>query len=173
MPGMATPQELDLLHQAPPEEADRLFLRLMIAHHQAAIPMAEAILERTDRPEVRQLAEAMEMSQQTQIQTMEVILRNLLGNSAKVELKTHKGSPASRSTTFAEVRGGVRVELDLNGLPKPKTFYLAHIHPDLALKERRMSTAARMAATKGTATSTEGPVTSTAPALRLSTHSRR
>ena len=53
----------------------------MIAHHQAAIPMAEAILERTDRPEVRQLAEAMEMSQQAQIQTMEVILRNLLGNS--------------------------------------------------------------------------------------------
>jgi uncharacterized protein (DUF305 family) len=81
MPGMATPQELDLLHQAPLEEADRLFLRLMIAHHQAAIPMAEAILERTDRPEVRQLAEAMKMSQQAQIQTMEVILRNLLGNS--------------------------------------------------------------------------------------------
>ena len=25
MPGMAAPQELDLLHQAPPEEADRLF----------------------------------------------------------------------------------------------------------------------------------------------------
>jgi type IV secretory pathway VirB10-like protein len=155
MPGMATPQELDLLHQAPPEETDRLFLRLMIAHHQAAIPMAEAILERTDRPEVRQLAEAMEVSQQAQIQTMEVILRTLLGNSAKVELKTPKGSPASRSTTFAEVRGGVRVELDLNGLPKPNTFYPAHIHPDLALKERRMSTAARMAATKGTATSTE------------------
>jgi uncharacterized protein (DUF305 family) len=81
MPGMATPQELNLLHQAPPEEADRLFLWLMIAHHQAAIPMTEAILERTDRPEVRQLAEAMEMSQQAQIQTMEVILRNLLGNS--------------------------------------------------------------------------------------------
>ena len=129
MPGMATPQELDLLHQAPPEEADRLFLRLMIAHHQAAIPMAEAILECTDRPEVRQLAEAIEMSQKAQIQTMEVMLRNLLGNSAKVELKPHKGSHASGSATFTEVRRGVRVKLDLNCLPKPNTFYLAHIHP--------------------------------------------
>jgi uncharacterized protein (DUF305 family) len=129
MPGMATPQELDLLQQAPPEEADRLFLRLMIAHHQAAIPMAEAILERTDRPEVRQLAEAIEMSQKAEIQTMEGMLRNhLLGNSAKVELKPHNGSHASGTATFTEVGGGVRVELKLNDLPKPDTLYLTHIH---------------------------------------------
>jgi hypothetical protein len=173
MPGMATAEEIHLLYEASPEEADRLFLRLMITHHQAAIPMAEAILERTDRPEVRQLAEAIEMSQRAEIQAMEGMLRDRVGASAKVELKPQNGSHASGTVTLTEAGGGVRVELNLNGLPKPNTFYLAHIHPDLALKERRMSTAARMAATKGTATSTEGPVTSTAPALRLSTHSRR
>jgi len=75
--------------------------------------MTEAILERTDRPEVRQLAEAIGMSQQAQIQTMEVILRNLLGNSAKVELKTHKGSHASGSATFAEVRGAPAAPIPL------------------------------------------------------------
>jgi uncharacterized protein (DUF305 family) len=128
MPGMATPEEIDGLYDAPPEEADRLFLRLMILHHQAAIPMAEAILERTDRPEVRQLAEAIGMSQRAEIQTMEGMLRDLLGDSAKVELEPQSGSHALGSATFKEAGGGVRVELDLNALPKPNTFYLAHIH---------------------------------------------
>jgi uncharacterized protein (DUF305 family) len=129
MPGMATPEEIDSLYDAPPEEADRLFLRLMIAHHRAAIPMAEAILERTDRSEVRQLAEAIEMSQRAEIQTMKEMLRDLLGDSAKVELKPHNGSHASGSATFTEAERGVRVELKLKGLPKSNTLYLAHIHP--------------------------------------------
>ena len=50
MPGMATPEEIGRLYDAPPEEADAMFLRLMIPHHRAAVPMAEAALERTDRP---------------------------------------------------------------------------------------------------------------------------
>ena len=33
-------------------------MRLMIAHHEAAMPMAQAILKRTDKPEVRELARA-------------------------------------------------------------------------------------------------------------------
>src|SRR5215217_4663377 len=56
MPGMANPEEIDRLSQLPPDRADVLFLRLMIVHHQAAIPMAEEILGRTDEPEVRELA---------------------------------------------------------------------------------------------------------------------
>jgi uncharacterized protein (DUF305 family) len=75
MPGMATPEEIDLLSEAPSNEADRLFLRLMIPHHQGAIPMAEAILERTERSEVRQLAEAIKTSQQGEIALMEDMLR--------------------------------------------------------------------------------------------------
>src|SRR5215208_3759053 len=42
MPGIATPDELDSLFKLPPDRADVLFLRLMISHHEAAIPMAEA-----------------------------------------------------------------------------------------------------------------------------------
>ena len=53
MPGMATPDEITRLSQLSPDRADVLFLRLMIAHHEAAIPMAQAILMRTDEPEVR------------------------------------------------------------------------------------------------------------------------
>jgi hypothetical protein len=101
----------------------------MITHHHAAIPMAEAILERTDRPEVRQLAEAIETSQRAEIQTMQDMLRDRVGDSAKVELKPQNGSHTTGSATLMESDGGVRVELSLNSLPKPETLYLAHIHP--------------------------------------------
>ncbi|BBL81093.1 DUF305 domain-containing protein [Rubrobacter xylanophilus] len=74
MPGMATPEEINRLRSAPPEEADRLFLRLMIEHHRGAIPMARAALERTDRPEVERLAEAILRSQRGEIQIMQEML---------------------------------------------------------------------------------------------------
>ncbi|MDQ3302087.1 MAG: DUF305 domain-containing protein, partial [Actinomycetota bacterium] len=74
MPGMASPQELDELQKATPEEADVLFLQLMIPHHEAAVPMAEAVLEETDRPEVERLAGAIIASQQSEIQLMQGLL---------------------------------------------------------------------------------------------------
>jgi uncharacterized protein (DUF305 family) len=45
---MASPGEIERLENAPPEGADAMFLGLMIEHHQAALPMAEAILKQTD-----------------------------------------------------------------------------------------------------------------------------
>jgi Cu/Zn superoxide dismutase len=117
------------LYKASPEEADRLFLRLMIVHHRAAIPMAEAILKRTDRPEVRQLAEAIKTSQQGEIQTMQGMLRDRVGSSIEVKLKPQNGSHVTGTATLTESDGGVRVELRLRGLPKANTIYLAHIHP--------------------------------------------
>jgi uncharacterized protein (DUF305 family) len=74
MPGMASPEELNELQQASPEEADILFLQLMIPHHEAAIPMAEAVLEETDRPEVERLAGAIAASQQGEIEMMKGLL---------------------------------------------------------------------------------------------------
>jgi uncharacterized protein (DUF305 family) len=74
MPGMATPEEIGALQEAPPEEAEKRFLRLMIPHHQAAVPMAEAVLEETDRLEVRQLAGAIAASQKAEIETMRDLL---------------------------------------------------------------------------------------------------
>lgn len=74
MPGMASPEEIERLQNAPPAEADRLFLQLMIPHHQAAVPMAEAVMERTDRPEVENLAGAMAATQSGEIRTMREML---------------------------------------------------------------------------------------------------
>ena len=75
MPGMATPEEVNELRNMPVQEMDRQFLRLMIPHHRAAIPMAEAALERTDRPEVERLAEAIVAAQESEIENMQEMLR--------------------------------------------------------------------------------------------------
>ena len=74
MPGMATPKEIEAFRKASPEVAEGRFLRLMILHHQAAVPMAEAVLDETDRPEVRQLAGAIVASQKAEIEVMRDLL---------------------------------------------------------------------------------------------------
>jgi uncharacterized protein (DUF305 family) len=53
-----------------------MFLRLMIPHHKAALPMARAVLERTDRPEVRRLATAIASSQKGEIKIMQEMLKS-------------------------------------------------------------------------------------------------
>jgi uncharacterized protein (DUF305 family) len=76
MPGMASPEDIQQLRDASPEEADVLFLQLMIPHHQAALQMTEDILNRTDRPEVETLAKAISASQQSEIENMEQMLQD-------------------------------------------------------------------------------------------------
>jgi len=76
MPGMASPEEMNRLRDASPDDVDVMFLQLMIRHHEAALPMAEAILERTDRPEVERLAGAIAASQKAEIETMQQMLED-------------------------------------------------------------------------------------------------
>ena len=77
MPGMASREEINRLRDLPPEEADRLFLRLMIPHHEAAIPMSNAVLERTDNPAVERLASSIVASQEAEISIMQEMLRDM------------------------------------------------------------------------------------------------
>ena len=129
MPGMATPEEIDRLSEVPPDRADVLFLRLMIVHHQAAIPMAEAILTRSDRPEVRALAQSVEVSQRAEIGLMKGMVESKVGDSAEVELEPANGSDTRGTATLSKTDGGVKVALRVSGLPNSETMYLAHIHP--------------------------------------------
>ncbi|MDQ3784536.1 MAG: DUF305 domain-containing protein [Actinomycetota bacterium] len=76
MLGMATSEEIDRLREAPSEEADAEFLRLLVPHHQAVTQMGEAVLERTDRPEVEQLATAVFTAQQAEIKAIQDMLRS-------------------------------------------------------------------------------------------------
>jgi uncharacterized protein (DUF305 family) len=74
MPGMATPEELAKLTSLSGKEADAAFLRLMIRHHQAAIPMAEAALQGTDNAPVRELARQIVTAQELEIENMQKML---------------------------------------------------------------------------------------------------
>jgi uncharacterized protein (DUF305 family) len=129
MPGMASPEEISRLSHLPPNRADVLFLRLMINHHEAAIPMAGAILKRSDVPEVRQLAKAVQKAQRAEIENMKAMMEARVGDSAQVDLEPANGSGTSGSVTLSKTKGGVKVVLNVSGLPDRGTMYLAHIHP--------------------------------------------
>ena len=136
MPGMATPDEITRLSQLPPDKADVLFLRLMIAHHEAAVPMAQAILKRTDEPEVRELAKAIENSQKAEIKNMKAMVEKKVGDSAEVDLAPANGSRTTGTATLTKADGGgVKVVLKISGLPSSGTMYLDHIHPGTCTEE--------------------------------------
>jgi uncharacterized protein (DUF305 family) len=69
--GMATRPQMDSLTALPLGDAERLFLRLMIRHHQGGLAMAEEVLGATARPEVRRLATAIVASQRGEIAYMD------------------------------------------------------------------------------------------------------
>lgn len=74
MPGMATPEQLAALRVASGDEAVRLFLELMIPHHEGGLEMADAVLARTSVPQVVSLATGIRRAQEAEI----VAMRNLL-----------------------------------------------------------------------------------------------
>ena len=74
MPGMASGEELARLRDLEGARADALFLRLMIDHHRAGVDMAKAVLERTRRSEVEELASAMVEAQEAEISAMSDLL---------------------------------------------------------------------------------------------------
>jgi uncharacterized protein (DUF305 family) len=53
------------------EQFDLRFLQAMIPHHEGAIEMAKQVLEKSDRPEVKELAEQIMDSQQKEIDQMQ------------------------------------------------------------------------------------------------------
>ncbi|SHF68065.1 Uncharacterized conserved protein, DUF305 family [Jatrophihabitans endophyticus] len=79
MPGMATPAQLDKLVRVRGTELDKLFLQLMIRHHQGALPMARYALAHGNSGYVRDLAQSVISSQSTEIVQMEQQLRALGG----------------------------------------------------------------------------------------------
>ncbi len=74
MPGMATFEQLEELGTLTGVAAERMFLELMIAHHQGGVEMAEAVLDRTDTRVVVDLATGIVKAQQSEIELMERML---------------------------------------------------------------------------------------------------
>lgn len=58
---------------------DRMFLQMMIPHHQAAITMARQALNQAERPEIKTLAQSIVTTQQAEITEMQGYLRDWYG----------------------------------------------------------------------------------------------
>lgn len=57
-------------------EADRIFLQGMIPHHASAVEMAELVPDRTDRPELNDMAAEIIRTQRAEIDEMEAMLED-------------------------------------------------------------------------------------------------
>lgn len=74
MPGMMSDDQMQQLGQATGEAFDRMFLQMMITHHQGAIAMAETELKDGQNPEARALAQRIIGDQQREITEMQSLL---------------------------------------------------------------------------------------------------
>jgi uncharacterized protein (DUF305 family) len=79
MPGMATPEQMSALSAAAGVEAERVFLRLMIAHHRGALEMSEAVIERSGHPVVLAFARGVLLSQRSETALMTTMLEEREG----------------------------------------------------------------------------------------------
>ncbi len=75
MPGLATSEELNRLRALDGDERDRLFLELMIRHHQGALPMAHFAARNAQLAAVRSLAAQMLFQQTEELSVMSLLLR--------------------------------------------------------------------------------------------------
>ena len=79
MPGMATDDELAQLRSLEGRAAEKLFLSLMIRHHEGGVVMAESVLALSEVPVVMDLAESMAAAQASEIEQMKRLLEDRRG----------------------------------------------------------------------------------------------
>ena len=82
MPGMLTPGQMQQLSAATGAEFDRLFLEGMIAHHQGALTMVEALMKQPGAAQESELFEFVsdvEADQSAEIARMRAMLREFTG----------------------------------------------------------------------------------------------
>nr|WP_198428517.1 DUF305 domain-containing protein [Nocardia bovistercoris] len=72
MPGMASAEDLATLRQTP--DVDRLFLQLMLRHHQGGLPMIEYAAQHAETTAVRTLATTMAATQTNESQLITTLL---------------------------------------------------------------------------------------------------
>ena len=77
MPGMMSPQQMQQLGQAQGVDFDRMFLQMMIEHHNGAIEMARAEQVNGQNPQAIALAKRIETTQAQEVQRMQQLLQTL------------------------------------------------------------------------------------------------
>jgi uncharacterized protein (DUF305 family) len=74
MPGMASNAEMQQLEAATGERAERIFLQLMIPHHEAGVEMADYAVEHAETDQVLRLAESVSVAQQAELTVLNDLL---------------------------------------------------------------------------------------------------
>lgn len=74
--GMMSDEDMGALMDASGADFDRMWLTMMIAHHEGAIEMAEQVKAQSTNPDVTALADAIVAGQTTEIDTMQQLLDN-------------------------------------------------------------------------------------------------
>lgn len=74
MPGMVSDKDMAALKAASGPDFDRMFARLMIAHHNGAIQMARTVQSEGGNPDVKKLAAAIEKTQAAEVQTLQAFV---------------------------------------------------------------------------------------------------
>ena len=67
MLGLASDDDLEQLQASSADEADRMFVALMVAHHEGGIHMAEHAVEHAENDEVRKMAQSVVAGQRAEI----------------------------------------------------------------------------------------------------------
>jgi uncharacterized protein (DUF305 family) len=75
--GMMSEDDMGELEAASGAEFDRMFLEMMIQHHEGAIEMAEAEIDDGQFPDAVEMAETIKSTQQDEIDEMEALLDQL------------------------------------------------------------------------------------------------
>jgi uncharacterized protein (DUF305 family) len=78
MPGMMSSEDMDALASASGAEFDRMFLTMMVAHHEGAISMAQTEQAEGEFPDAITLAETIEETQSSEITTMRELLDSMM-----------------------------------------------------------------------------------------------
>jgi len=76
MPGMMTEQDMTSLETATGAAFDRMFLQMMIEHHQGAVQMAATEQQQGQNPGAKALAAQIQTSQSAEIAQMQTLLGN-------------------------------------------------------------------------------------------------
>ncbi len=115
MAGMATPQQMAELAAAESTDFDRMFLQLMITHHEGAVKMVEALLEQPGSaydPVLFEFTTAVTNDQASEIERMNVLLVGL------------SDDPRAGLSAGLEDAGQALMNLELvASMPKPAGFY--------------------------------------------------
>ena len=77
MPGMMFADEMSQLTAATGAEFDKMFLQMMITHHQGAVQMADTEIAQGSNPDALTLARSIKTSQTAEITTMQQLLQTL------------------------------------------------------------------------------------------------